>query len=102
MGHCPQPSALSHGGFLFRHCHLGLLLDDAAVEDVDAAVGVARVARIVGDHADRRAAAVQLAKQIHHRFAAARIEVSGRLVGEQDQRFAGDGAGDGDALLLAA
>ena len=31
-----------------------------------------------------------------------RIEVAGRLVGEQDQRLAGDGAGDRDALLLTA
>ena len=69
---------------------------------MDAAVGVARVARIVRDHADRRAGAVQLAQQIHHRFAAARVEVAGRLVREQDERLAGDGARDGDALLLTA
>ena len=31
-----------------------------------------------------------------------RIEVAGRLVGEQKARRVGDGAGDGDALLLAA
>ena len=35
-------------------------VDDAAVEQMDAAVGVARVARIVRDHADRRAALMQL------------------------------------------
>ena len=46
-------------GFLLRHSHLRLLFDDAAVEDVDAAVGVPRVARVVGDHADGRAGAVQ-------------------------------------------
>ena len=45
---------------------------------------------------------MQLAQQIHHRFAALRIEVAGRLVGEQDERLAGDGARDGDALLLTA
>src|SRR5947209_1192018 len=41
--------------------HLHPLLDDTAVEEVDAAIGVARVARIVRDHADRGAAHVQLA-----------------------------------------
>ena len=78
------------------------LVDDAAVEQVDAAVGVARVARIVRHHADGRAALMQLAEQIHHRFAALRIEVAGRLVGEQDDRLAGDRARHGDALLLTA
>src|SRR5256885_6370257 len=95
-----QPSAMT--GFLLRHSHLRLLFDDAAVEDVDAAVGVPRVARIVRDHADRRAAAVQLAQQIHHRFAAARVEVSGRLVREQDERLARGPARPRDALAPAA
>jgi len=31
-----------------------------------------------------------------------RVEVSRRLVGQQDQRLAGDGAGHGHALLLTA
>ena len=60
------------------------------------------VARIVRDHADRGAGLVQLLEQVHDGFAALRIEVARRLVGEQDERLAGDGAGDGDALLLAA
>ena len=30
------------------------------------------------------------------------VEVTRRLVGEEDERIAGDGAGDGDALLLTA
>src|SRR5258706_9527413 len=87
---------------LLRNGHLGLLLDDAAVEDMDAAVGVPGVARIVGHHADGRAGAVQFAEEIHHRFAAAGVEVAGRLVREEDERLPGDGAGDGDALVLTA
>ena len=79
-----------------------IFLDDAAVEEVDGAVGVARVARIVGDHADRGAFAVQLAQQLHDRFAVLRVEVAGRLVREQDRGRAGDRAGDRDALLLTA
>ncbi len=46
--------------------------------------------------------AVQFLQQVHHRLAALRIQVAGRLVGEQDQRFAGDRAGDRDTLLLTA
>src|SRR5437773_9123541 len=86
----------------FRNCHFHPLLDDATVEEMDAPVGVPRVARIVRHHADRGAGPVQLAQEIHHRLAAARIEVPGRLVGEQDERFAGHRARHGDALLLAA
>src|SRR5688572_14117581 len=77
-------------------------VDDPAVEELDLAVRVIRVARIVRDHADRRALAVQLAQQVHHRLAVPRVEVSGRLVGEQDRGLAGERAGDGHALLLAA
>src|SRR5262245_52235337 len=69
---------------------------------MDAAIGVARVTRVVRHHADGGAAAVQLAKQVHHRFAAARIEISSWLVSEQDQRLACDRARDRDALLLTA
>ena len=77
-------------------------VDDASVEEVDAAIGVPRVAWVVGDHADRRAGLVELAEELHDRFAALRIEVAGRLVGEQDDRLAGDRARHGDALLLTA
>ena len=41
-------------------------------------------------------------EQLHHRLAALRVEVAGRLVGEQNHRLAGDGACHGDALLLSA
>ncbi len=47
-------------------------------------------------------ALVQVGQQLHHRLAVAGVEVAGRLVGEQDARAAGEGAGDGNALLLAA
>jgi hypothetical protein len=41
-------------------------------------------------------------RQLHHRFAVFRVEVTGRFVRQQDRRLAGDGAGHGDALLLTA
>src|SRR3954468_8908872 len=45
---------------------------------------------------------MQLAKELHHRFAIRRVEVTRRLVGEQDEWIAGDRAGHSDALLLTA
>src|SRR5262245_19647652 len=78
------------------------LLDDAAVEQVDRTIGVCCVARIVRHHADRRTAAMQLAEQLHHRFAVRRVEVTRRLVREEDERIASDRAGHCDTLLLTA
>src|SRR3954467_10873607 len=63
-----RPSVFDVKPALF-HLLLGALaavfLEHAAVEQVDRTVGVACVARVVGDHADRRAFAVQLAEQFH-------------------------------------
>src|SRR5207344_3473695 len=78
------------------------LVDDAAVEEIDVALGVAGIAGIVRDHADRRAVHIQLTQELHHRLAALRVEIAGRLVGKENDRLAGDRARDGDALLLPA
>jgi hypothetical protein len=69
---------------------------------VHRALGVQRVARVVGDHAHRRAAAVQLAQQLHHAPAVARVQVPRGLVGEDDGRVAHHRARHRHALLLAA
>src|SRR5207237_109657 len=78
------------------------LLDDPAVEQMDGTVGVGCVSGIVRDHADRRSTAMQLAQQLHNRFAVRRVEVSRRLVCEQDEWIPGNRTRDGDALLLTA
>jgi len=72
------------------------LVHDATVEEVDVALGVTRISRIVRDDADRGARLVQLVQEIHDCLAALRVEISRGLVGEEDQRFAGDRTGDGD------
>ena len=45
---------------------------------------------------------VDLLEQVHDLARHQRIEVAGRLVGEQEARLAGERARDRDALLLAA
>ncbi len=45
---------------------------------------------------------MQFAHQFHHRFTVGRVEVSGRLVSEQDAGLSTDCACDCDALLLTA
>ena len=58
---------------------------------------------VVGDHQDGLAEAlVQVAQNLQHGFRILGVQVAGGLVGQQDGRVVHDGAGDGDALLLAA
>ena len=74
-----------------------------AVEQIDRPIGVTREPLVVSDHADRSAVGVQLVEQGHDRVAVLRIEVAGRLVGEQDQPARpAEGSCHRDPLLLAA
>ena len=65
------------------------------------ALGVPRITRIVRHHADRGAAAMQFAQQIHH---ASPFSESRFPVGSSASRMglAGQRARDSDALLLTA
>jgi hypothetical protein len=58
---------------------------------------------VVGHHEHRGAALVRdLPEQLHHDAAAHAVERGRGLVGEDERGLVGEGAGDGDALLLAA
>src|SRR5262249_51742568 len=70
-------------------------LDDAAAHRVDDAL-------VVGGHDDRRAGAVDAVEQPHDADGRRGVEVSRRLVGEEDQRAVYERPGDRDPLLLAA
>src|SRR5713226_8962469 len=74
----------------------------AAVEEVDGALGEIGVALVVRNHADGGAVAVQVAQQLHDRFAVFGVQVSRGFVGHQDERIADQCAGDGDTLLLTS
>src|ERR1051325_3354204 len=77
------------------------VLNHASIKEMDGAIGVLRATLVVRDHANGRAAVVQLLEQVHDRFAVARIEISGRLIGEQNGRLAGERARHGDTPPLA-
>src|SRR5439155_23990416 len=79
---------------LVTHDPAALDLDDPATHLVDD-VGV------VGDHHHRRTGPVDPVEQPHDLDAGVRVEVAGRLVGEQDQRPVDERPGHRDALLLA-
>ena len=76
--------------------------DDAAVEHLDLTGQAGGEVAVVRDHGDRRATGVQLVEQGEDRGTGRAVEVAGRLVGEHDRLPADQGAGDRDALALAA
>ena len=87
---------------ILQRAHLGDLHDVPVIERQRAAADAANQLAVVRRDDDGRAARVDLAKQIHDLERQIRIEVAGRLVGEDDRRIVDQRAGDGDALLLAA
>ena len=94
--------AILHDKISIRLSGDAIVLHYSTVEQVNRAIGVLGKTRVMRHHADGRAGGVQFLEQIHDRFAIARIEISGRFVREKDRRFAGQSAGHGDTLLLAA
>ena len=57
---------------------------------------------VVGDQHDGATAAVQLVEQAHHVAGRHRVEVAGRLVGQDQVGVGHQGPGHGHPLLLAA
>ncbi len=79
------------------------LAADAAVADVHDAVGELRRGLVVADDDERRPAPRhELAEQAVDDARGARVELPGRLVGEQQRGRVGERGAAGDALLLAA
>src|SRR6186997_689870 len=79
------------------------LLDDAAVREEEHAIGDGGGVRVMGDH-DGRLPVVRdhLAHEVENLGARGGVEVSGRLVREDDGWPRRESAGDGHTLLLAA
>lgn len=75
--------------------------DDAAPVHDEDAVGVGGEVEVVGDH-DRRTARHQAAQGFDDAAGGHRVQARRRLVEDQDRGVAQDGAGDGQALELAA
>src|SRR5690606_3034296 len=84
-----------HTAWLVTHDPAGVDLDHPPAHLVHD-VGV------VGDHHHGRTGPVDPVEQPHDLDRGVRVEVSGRLVGEQDQRPVHERPGDRDPLLLAA
>ena len=76
-------------------------VEDAPVGHVDDALGPSDQVGVVGDHDDGPTALDEGAEELQHDLGRERVEVAGRLVGDEDRRVIGQRSGDGDALLLA-
>ena len=85
----------------FHHGHL--LLDQHAFHEAQGAVHAGGEVEIVGgDKSCQARLAHETEQLIEHALGGMRIEISGGFVGEKKPRTIGDGAGDGDTLLLPA
>src|SRR5262245_12853942 len=93
-------------GLAARHLrprHHQFLLDEAPVHEAKGAVHARSKIEIVGgNHRGHARLAHELQELLEHTLGGWRIEIAGRLVGEKHLRTVGHGAGNGDALLLAA
>src|ERR1035438_6008229 len=78
------------------------LLHNPSVKEPDGTVGIPGITGIVGYHANGCAAAMQFAQQFHNSFAVGGIQVSSRLVRQQDGGVACQSSRHGDALLLTS
>ena len=88
-----------------RHatCAMGGASATSAVLHVDDAVGGASDARVVGDDDHRLPALpVEAPEEGHDLGRSGRVEVAGRLVGQQQRRLVHEGSRERDPLLLAA
>ena len=80
----------------------GFVGEDFPVAEDDVAFGVAGDVEFVGDHEDGDAGVVEFLEDAHDFDAGLAVEVAGGFVGEEEGGVVDEGAGDGDALLLAA
>src|SRR6266540_4997196 len=78
------------------------VLDDPSVEEMNRARGIAGETGVVRDHADRGPLLVEVSQERHDGLPVDRVEISRRLVREENQRVPRDRARDRHPLLLAA
>src|SRR5262245_16207927 len=74
MATAPRTSAEDPEWRSLDRGHFHWLLDNAAIKQMNVALRVSRIPWIVSDHADGRAILMELVEELHHCFAALRVE----------------------------
>ena len=77
------------------------VVHDLAVKEVYNPLGHCCIFLGVGNHNDGGSLLVELGKQVHYLLAVLGIQVSGRLVRQNQLGIGDNGAGNGHSLLLA-
>ena len=85
-----------------RHHATSRVAEDLAMAQGDLAPGEAGHLGIVRHHDDGVAVAVQVGEEARDDLLVGGVEIPGRFIGQKDRRVIDEGAGDADALLLAA
>jgi hypothetical protein len=80
---------------------LGAVVDDAAVEHLDAAIHAPRDVLVVGDDNDGHPQVMEFLEEAQYGLPCGLVEVAGGFVGQDDGRAAYERPGDGHALALA-
>lgn len=98
---------VTHNPSLLLECQSGerlcdIFVDDPTIGDDHSATDAPCHIAVVGDHQDRFALIDQPFEEGEHLLRRFRVEVAGWLIGKNDRRVVGEGAGNGDALLLPA
>ena len=83
-----------------RHGALGHV--PAGVDDVDVVGEALGVVHEVGGQDDPHAAVAEFGDELEHELAGLRVQAGARFVQEEDLGVAGQGSGEGEALLLPA
>src|SRR5262249_48004705 len=99
----PAPTSGYRDAGLPHRCYFlfqSLFVDDLAVEQMDRAIRITGIPRIVSYHANSSTFAMKFAQQIHDRFAVTRIKVSSRFICEQNSRYSNQSTYYHDTLLL--
>ena len=71
-----------------------MIANDLTIEKFDLTLGMRRDVRLMGDQYDGNAFGVEFAEQAHDLFAGMAIEISGRLIGQDQTRLVDQRPGD--------
>src|SRR5690242_3291660 len=77
------------------------IANNLTIPHLDHSFGIVRHVSTMGYHNDSRPPPIQVYKKLHDPFTRLAVQVAGWLVGDEQQGFDGQGAGNGHTLILS-